>query len=70
MRLGFWTGGASSYREQLDQQEAERLGELRSALRAATDPTQKEQIKVAIVQTTSEFRRKRRATKASLFGIG
>lgn len=64
---GFWPGGLVRLQGELAKEEAARLAELETRLRAATQPAQKAEIMARIVKARAEFRQRRKNARASLF---
>jgi hypothetical protein len=65
--VGFHAGGSAAYLRHLDGEEEKLLAELRTQLKLAADPLQKENLKKAIARIEAEFRQKRKNSGFSLF---
>jgi hypothetical protein len=67
-RLGFWTGGVSSYLRELRVEKKEKLDPLRKALKREKDPEIRGNLKRKIKSIKAEYRQLKKNASTSLFG--
>jgi hypothetical protein len=64
---GFWEPGFSIFADELTKEEKSRLGPLQAELKAATDPSRRDELKRDIAAVKAEFKAKRKNARYSLF---
>ncbi len=66
-RSGFWEPGFSIFTDELTKEEKSRLGPLQAELKAATDPSRRDELNREIAAVKAEFKAKRKNARYSLF---
>ena len=66
-RTGFWEPGFSMFTDKLTKEEKSQLGPLQAELKAATDPSRRDELKRDIAAVKAEFKAKRKNARYSLF---